>query len=99
MSHAAETVHRNSRLSFCALDLSARKALVISAYLLAGVPLSDRDVMERLGLTDPNAVRPRCSECLDEGLLMECGSVKCPETGRKVRICMPTSLARNGVGA
>lgn len=97
MSHSAETVHANSRISFAALDLGARKELVISAYLLAGVPLTDRQAMEWLGLNDPNYVRPRISECLDSGLLMETGSIKCPETGRKVRTCAPTSLARKGV--
>ncbi len=88
------TVHVNSRISFAALDLGERQALVLSAYLLAGAPLTDRDVAKRIGTSEMNDVRPRCSELLDRGLLWECGAVKCEQTGRKVRLLTPTSLAR-----
>ncbi len=90
------TVHAHSRLSFAALDLGARQQLVITAYLLAGVPLTDRQAMEWLAATEKNDVSPRISELLLRGLLMESGSVQCHVTGRKVRQCVPTSLARNG---
>lgn len=96
--HATHEVHPNSRISFATLDVAGREALVINAYLLAGVPLTDRAVAERLGLTDMNGCRPQISRLLDRARLMEVGSVKCPVTGRPVRTCEPTSLARQGGG-
>ncbi len=95
-AHATHRIAANSRISFAALDLGERRALVMAAYLLAGVPLSDREVAERLGMQDLNGCRPRITEMLIDGLLMEAGSIKCAETGRPVRTCVPTSLARNG---
>jgi hypothetical protein len=95
-THAEHTIHANSRISFAALNLGERRALVMAAYFLAGVPLTDREVLARLGLTDMNDVRPRITTLRDEGLLMETGSVTCCETGKRVRVCEPTSLARKG---
>lgn len=94
-AHAAHRVHDNSRISFAALDLAARKALVLNVYLLAGCPLTDRDVAQRLGTQDMNACRPRITECLEDGLLWQTGSESCAVTGRTVRVCMPTAKARS----
>lgn len=96
MTHSAETVHANSRASFAALDVNERQSLVMAAYLLANAPLTDRDVARRIGTTELNDVRPRVSELVGKSLLWECGSVKCEVSGRKVRVCIPTSLARKG---
>lgn len=96
--HATHDVHPNSRISFAALDLAERESLVINAYLLAGVPLTDRQVAERLGLTDMNGCRPQISRLIDRAWLMESGSVKDEATNRRVRACSPTSLARKGGG-
>lgn len=89
-AHATHRAHRNSVSAFLGLDLSKREALVLSAFVLAQVPLTDRACMERLGFTDPNACRPRITELCEQGLLEEVGSTDCPITGKRVRICRPT---------
>jgi hypothetical protein len=97
-AHLKHDVHANSRISFAALDLAEREALVLNAYLLAGVALTDRQVAERLGLADMNGCRPQISRLIDRAWLMESGSVKDEATNRRVRTCEPTSLARKGGG-
>lgn len=47
---------------------------------------TDRDVMVSLGFTDPNAVRPRISELIKEGLLVEIGHSEDVITGKRVRL-------------
>jgi hypothetical protein len=47
---------------------------------------TDREVKEMLGFSDMNSVRPRITELLKMGLLVECGSKECPVTGKLVRI-------------
>lgn len=92
-THAAHRVHDNSAAAFDRLDLGKRDALVLHCLLLSSVPLTDREVAERLGFADLNAVRPSISRLIDRALLYEVRSVKCPTTGKTVRTCAPTSLA------
>ena len=47
---------------------------------------TDRDVMVSLGFTDPNAVRPRITELIKEGLLQEVGHSEDVITGKRVRL-------------
>lgn len=47
---------------------------------------TDREIMERMGFSDMNMVRPRTTEAVKRGLLVECGERVCPVTGRWVRI-------------
>jgi hypothetical protein len=52
-------------------------------------PLSaytDREVMVLLGFSDMNAVRPRLSELIDAGELLEIGKKPCAVTGKNVRL-------------
>lgn len=46
---------------------------------------TDREVMNVLGYTEPNQVRPRITELIQLGILKEVGAVKCEITGKKVR--------------
>lgn len=87
----AHEIHVNSRSAFASLDINARESLVLAAYLLAGVPLTDREVAARLGITDLNGCRPRITALVSKGILIECGTVKCNETGRSVRLCNPAA--------
>ncbi len=57
--------------------------------------LTDRQVMEQLGFTDMNSVRPRISELIRSGQLEECGSVRDPETGKNVRLVRIKRKAEN----
>lgn len=93
-AHATHVAHANSVATFVDLDIGKREALVLNAYLLAGrIGMTDRECAERLGLTDLNGCRPRITNLVARGLLWECGAVRCGVTGRKVRVCIPMSLA------
>ena len=47
---------------------------------------TDRQVMEALGFTDMNSVRPRINDMMKMGLLIEVGSRNDTLTGKRVRI-------------
>ena len=47
---------------------------------------TDRMILKKLSQTDPNYVRPRITELIKAGLLIECGKVNCHETGKTVRV-------------
>ncbi len=89
MSHA---MHANSLASYAMLRPEERKAAILAVYRGSTLPLSDRAVMEALGFSDGNAVKPRITELVDNGRLYECGTIKCPVTGRPVRVCTNTTL-------
>lgn len=79
-------MHPNSLASWRELDPGARHQLILSVYEASIQPLTDREVAQRLGFTDLNAVRPRITELIhDHKRLMECDSVIDGTTNRKVR--------------
>lgn len=83
-----KTIHPNSVAAYWQgrLDLfSKRQQKVVLAFRALRGPATDREIMIKLGFTDPNAVRPRISELTDAGILREFGNVKCPVTGIMVR--------------
>ncbi len=86
-------MHPNSVASFAALDHHARKALVLSIFVGSNTPLTDRQVLERLGVTDPNFCRPRITELIELKKLIEVGKVWDPKTKRNVRSCINTVIA------
>ena len=49
-----------------------RKKEVLSALKQYG-PMTSEEIMERLGYTNPNSVRPRLSELKESGLIEACG--------------------------
>ena len=79
-------VHTNSILAYIAEQpkLSAREQLVYD-YILEHGPRTDREVMQGLGFTEPNSVRPRLTALIQRGRLMEVGSIECPVTHKRVR--------------
>lgn len=64
--------------------LSAR-ALAVLGWIRIHGPHTDREVMQGMGFTDMNAVRPRITELIDANKLMEVGAVRCLVTGKRVR--------------
>lgn len=64
--------------------LSQRAAEVLDVVRMFG-PLTDRQIAETLGYRDMNAVRPRCTELIEAGLLVEHDNARCPVTGKTVR--------------
>lgn len=67
------------------MKLSARAGAVL-AWLHVHGPSTDRQVMEGMGFTEPNSVRPRITELIAQGELEEVRNTKCPVTGKTVRI-------------
>lgn len=64
--------------------LSARASAVLTWIRQHG-PATDRQVMDGMGFREPNAVRPRVTELVELGMLVEVGSVRCAWTGKTVR--------------
>lgn len=86
--HDQHEMHENSLEAWGAIQdgLGKRHSLVIRAYREIGRPATDREVMKHCGFQDPNKVRPRIKDLIDDGRLAEIGSTIDPETGRTVRL-------------
>lgn len=69
-------------------DLFSARELAILNFLrkLQGTSASDRDVMISLGFSDMNSVRPRITELVKDGVLVESGSKTDDVTGKTVRL-------------
>ncbi len=87
------TVHANSLACYHSLNIGDRAQAVLRVYVEATHPMTDREVMRRMGFTDPNQVRPRTTELVEGGLLEECGTTIDKETGKPVRLCRPAGRA------
>lgn len=87
-------IHDNSMSSYHSLEgLNKRCKMVVSALSDLGVA-TDRRIKEHLKLPDMNNVRPRVTELLKLGLLVECGDEVCDVTNktvRKVKLSTPTN--------
>lgn len=79
-------IHANSIEAYRAEEakLSRRAALVL-AWITEYGPHTDREVMRGMGFQDMNSVRPRITELLEVGRLMEVGDVICSVTKKRVR--------------
>jgi hypothetical protein len=93
-------MHENSIQAFseCSdVEFNHREQMVMQAYLVARdqgrTCLTDRQVMELLGFTDPNMVRPRITHLVQLGMLEETGDTLCPVTRKTVRLVRLRSLA------
>lgn len=92
-AHTTHAVHANSVASWRDFDADTRAALVRAVYTLATEPLTDRQVMQRLGFSDMNMVRPSITRLVENGYLVELAKVRDAETARLVRACTTTSLS------
>ncbi len=82
-----QAVHEHSIAAYSQGEATfSRRALQVLAWIRANGRASDRQVMEGLGFREPNAVRPRITELIDRGALLEVGSTTCPVTGKTVRL-------------
>ncbi len=78
-------IHDNSIEAYQTLDgLNKRCRMVVSALDDLGVA-TDRGIKDYLKLPDMNNVRPRVTELLKLGLLVECGDEVCDVTNKTVR--------------
>jgi DNA-binding CsgD family transcriptional regulator len=82
-----QAMHQNSIAAYRAEEprLSKRAAAVL-AWVTEHGPHTDRQVAAGMGFSHRSAVQPRITELVEQGLLMEVCSRKCPETGKTVRV-------------
>jgi hypothetical protein len=81
-----QEVHANSIAAYREEEPNlSRRAIAVLGWVRIFGPHTDREIMEGMGFTEPNAVRPRITELIDAGKLMEVGSIRCPVTGKTVR--------------
>ena len=90
--HTSHCIHPHTRMSWLESRwlLTGRKLDIITEIENDG-PGTDRQIMGRLGFSDPNAVRPFITMMVKDGMLIESGSEKCRTSGRTVRV---TSLPK-----
>jgi len=78
-------VHLHSIAAYHELDKEGRRFEVKGAFERRG-PMTDRQAALFLGSQDPNYVRPRITELIRSGDLIECGKIRDEYTGRTVRV-------------
>jgi hypothetical protein len=94
--HRHHRMHANSLHTYALTDFGPRERAILAVYTASSVPLTDREVKDRLGLSDMNSVRPRISTLIELGYLHEQQAVECPVTGkdvRTVRLAVPIQQA------
>lgn len=64
----------------------SRRALKIIDWLELHGPATDREVKDGMGFGDMNSVRPRITEAVELGALVEVSEKRCSLTGKTVRI-------------
>lgn len=80
-------IHEHSIAAYHAeLPKLTRRALKIIEWLELHPKKTDREIMIGMGFTDMNMVRPRVTEAVDLGSLVEVGEKRCAITGKTVRI-------------
>ena len=80
-------VHANSRAAyFEAAGMISRRAQMVLDWVRANGRATDRQIVDGLGFRDMNACRPRVTELVQMGALVEVGTVTCPVTHKTVRL-------------
>lgn len=67
------------------IKLDRRCSEVLGAIHQLGT-CTDRQIKDFLGYEEMNSVRPRITELKKLGLVHEAGKIKCPKTGKSVRV-------------
>ncbi len=87
MTHLAHQMHDNSLQAYRSEESKlSRRALAILEWITEYGPHTDRGVMRGMGFTEPNSVRPRITELIEAGKLMEVCSRVCQVTHKRVRV-------------
>jgi hypothetical protein len=64
-----------------------RKQLIVDCLVVKGKPMTDRQIRDAICHGgDMNTVRPRITELLKEGKLVDCGEIEDAATGEQVRV-------------
>jgi dihydrodipicolinate synthase/N-acetylneuraminate lyase len=87
MAHLTHRMHENSVEAYHAEEAKlSKRATAVLDWITVHGPHTDREVMQGMGFAEPNAVRPRLTELVDAGKLIEVCTRKCPVTGKRVRV-------------
>lgn len=81
-------ITRETRLESYLTRPENRKAAVM-AYILYHAPCTARQIMRGLNLPEPNNVRPRLTELLDEEAIQTVGKAVDDATGKHVAVYAP----------
>lgn len=80
-------IHEHSIAAYHSeLPRLSRRALQILNWLELNPKKTDREIMIGMGFSDMNMVRPRVTEAIDRGFLIEVSEKVCQVTGKTVRI-------------
>lgn len=80
-------IHEHSIAAYhTELPKLSRRLLAILVWLESHPCKTDREVMIGMGFSDMNAVRPRITEGVEMGRIVEVGEKVCPITHKTVRI-------------
>lgn len=80
-------VHANSIAAYHSSGpMISRRAQMVLEWVRKNGQATDRQVMRGLGFVEPGAVRPRITELIGIGALIEVDSARCAITGKTVRI-------------
>lgn len=86
MTHQTHRIHENSRKAWREINTSQRETEILKVFEQHGT-LTDRQVCRIMGFPEMNNVRPRITEMIDSGVLVEVKKTRCPVTGKTVRAC------------
>lgn len=78
-------MHTNSLTAYQSLNSAHRREIIAQAYADHG-RMTDRELCAILGFRDMNNVRPRVTDMIHDGVLVEVATVKDPLTRRPVRV-------------
>lgn len=91
------SIHTNSIAAYRSESPKlSKRAEAVLEWITEHGPHTDREVMQGMGFPDMNNVRPRITELVKLGKLMEVGDVVCPLTRKSVRR-VDVRKARQGV--
>ena len=76
-------------------ELHPRNQMVLE-YIYINPYSTDMEITKGLGFNDPNQVRPRRKELLDDGHIVDAGTRKCTITGRMAHIWVSRISEENG---
>lgn len=83
------SIHINSLRAFMQGSdelFGKRHRQIIGIFRRSPGPRTDREIMIALGFSDPNSCRPRITELVETGVLVEYGETECPITKKTVRL-------------
>ena len=85
----AKDIHENSRKSYQENEESGKgrtyRAKILE-LLKDGESMTDRAILDALNVQDVNNIRPEITRLKQGGSLAEDGKIKCPVTGKTVRM-------------